>query len=173
MIVEISKNTVRSLIERSFKIFSDYDAIAHVGEEPISYHQMEQEVKKIAANLLAHGVTKGDKVAIIGDNSPNWVLAYLSTTYIGAVAVPILTGFPEANTRHILRNSGAIAVFIAAKHFSKIEGLENSALKTVYFLEDMTYQDWSGKNGVQQKFQTCQLMLSLSTRNQSRTIWLF
>lgn len=146
MIIELETLTVRALMERSFSKYGNLPAIAFAGESPKTYNEVHAEVQKLSAGLLSRNVQKGDRVGILGENCPNWVIAYLAITYIGAVAVPILTGFPDADTRHILRNSECVALFIASRLRTKIEGMEKSSLHSVYSLEDFSLEEWKSSH---------------------------
>ena len=137
MLVEPKKLTIRSLLERSFSLYASLDGIAFAGQSPMSYQEVETAVQDLAVRLLRVGVEKGQAVAILGDNAPNWVLAYLATAWIGAVVVPILPGFPEADIRHILRNADVVALFIADKQRSKIEGFEYPGFHSLFSLETL------------------------------------
>ena len=141
MIVELEKPTVRCLLERTFEQYGSLPSIAFVGEQPIVYLQLKQQIQEVATALAARGVKKGDRVAIMGENCPNWVIAYLAITSMGGVAVPILTGFPETDTRHILRNSEAQGIFIEPKQRQKLEGMDDSALKFICDLDTLVYED--------------------------------
>ena len=129
MIVELEKLTIKCLLERVFDQYGSLPSIAFAGEQPIVYLQLKQQVQEAATTLAARGIKKGDRVAIMGENCPNWVIAYLAITSMGAVAVPILTGFPETDTRHILRNSEVQGIFIEPKYRQKLEGMDDSVLK--------------------------------------------
>jgi len=133
-----SELTITALLNKSFSSFADLPCLAFSGEESLKYKTVEKKKIWLSAKLLINNIQRGDKVAILGDNSPHWVIAYLAITGIGAVAVPILTGFPEADIRHILRNSESKAVFIADNYLSKIEELEESVLKLIFSLEDFS-----------------------------------
>jgi len=133
-----SELTITALLNKSFSSFADLPCLAFSGEESLKYKTVEKKKIWLSAKLLINNIQRGDKVAILGDNSPHWVIAYLAITGIGAVAVPILTGFPEADIRHILRNSESKAVFIADNYLSKIEELEESELKLIFSLEDFS-----------------------------------
>ena len=100
MIVELEELTIRSLVERSFSLYGELPAIGYVGAFPKTYNEVRVEVEKVAAKLLLRNIRRGDKVAILSENSPNWVISYFAIVYIGAIAVPILPGFPETDTRH-------------------------------------------------------------------------
>ncbi len=141
MIVELEQLTIKCLLERTFDQYGSLPSIASVGEQPIVYLQLKQQIQEAAGSLAARGIQKGDRVAIMGENCPNWVIAYLAVTSMGAVAVPILTGFPETDTRHILRNSESQGIFIEARQRPKLEGLDDEALKFVCDLENFTFED--------------------------------
>jgi long-chain acyl-CoA synthetase len=141
MIVELEKLTVKCLLERTFEQYGSLPSIASVEEQPIVYLQLKQQIQDAAGALIARGIKKGDRVAIMGENCPNWVVAYLALTSMGAVAVPILTGFPDTDTRHILRNSEAQGIFIEPKQRQKLEGMDDSTLKFICDLENMEYED--------------------------------
>lgn len=143
MIVELEKLTIPALMERSFRLHGNLLSIGYVGDVPITYQQLQLKVRDVAAKLQARNIKKGDKVAILGENCPNWVISYLAVTYLGAVAVPILPGFPDTDTRHIIRNSESVAVIVAQKLRGKIEGLENSPLHTLFLMEDFALEDLS------------------------------
>ncbi|MFO7891560.1 MAG: AMP-binding protein [bacterium] len=135
---EITELTVPALLDKSFDFFAELPCLAFAGEEPLDFKTVAEKKIWLSAKLLSYNIQRGDKVSILGDNSPNWVIAYLAITDIGAVAVPILTGFPEADIRHIIRNSESKAVFITNNYVSKVEDLEESELGLIFSLEDFT-----------------------------------
>lgn len=140
MIVELKELTIRALMDRSFSLYRELPALGFVGELPKSYKELQSEVEKLITSLLSRNVKKGDNVAILGENSPNWVISYLAITYMGAIAVPILPGFPDSAARHIIRNSEAVAIFISQKQRLKIDAMGKSALHTVYSLDDFSME---------------------------------
>ena len=86
--------------------------------------------------LEKRGIVKGDKIAILGENSPNWGIAYFASVRIGAVVVPILPDFPEADIHHILIDSEARILFTTQKQVEKIAGIEAPQLQSVIMLDD-------------------------------------
>lgn len=93
-------------------------------ENDISYSQLSWHSAAAASYLLSIGIGKGDKVAIIGESSPEWMEMYLAVVIIGAIAVPILPDFPSRDMLSILKDSGAKAVAVNTKHYQKIEEAE-------------------------------------------------
>ena len=124
MKIQLESNNIRSLMENSFSQYGELPAISFVNETPITFRQLKQDISKLMIELLQDGIQAGDRVVILGENSPNWVMAYLAITFLGAVAVPILTGFPEKDVRHIVRDAEVSAIFIAEKYRFTLEGYD-------------------------------------------------
>lgn len=162
MILELPELTIRALLERSFSLYANAPAIGFVGELPKSYDEVRSDVNKLAAMLLSRNIKNGDRVAILGDNSPNWVISYLAITFIGAVAVPILPGFPDSDIRHIVRNSESCAIFLSQKSLAKIDDLGKSHLHTIFLLEDFSIKEPAiGSNSLVKK--TKELLKKMSS----------
>src|SRR5258706_352368 len=72
----------------------------------LSWEEGADSVSRLASGLTALGIEPGDRVALISENRPEWVVADLAIMAAGAVTVPAyVTNTPE-NHRHILANSG-------------------------------------------------------------------
>jgi long-chain acyl-CoA synthetase len=54
-----------------------------------SYHDVGRAARAFAARLAGHGLTKGDKVVVWGENRPEWLVCYWGCLLLGAVVVPI------------------------------------------------------------------------------------
>lgn len=140
MAVELKKRTIKELIEKSIEKFGDKPALAFYDSEPISYREMGARIGALSEKLRERGVLKGDKVAIIGENSPNWGIAYLSITTMGAVAVPILPDFAGEDIAHIISHSEARIAFVTKKQLDKLAEAEIKGLKLVITLDDFTME---------------------------------
>ena len=64
--------TIPAMLQASYRDFADNQSLIFVGEENLTYKQLETEVKKAALQLWSAGVKKGDKVAILSLNMPQW-----------------------------------------------------------------------------------------------------
>ena len=91
----------------------------------ITYKQMKEYSEAVSSSLIRLGIEKGDKVAIIGESSPMWMLMYLGIVSIGAVAVPILPDFPECDIQAILSYCSVKAIAVSRKLMQKTEGLDD------------------------------------------------
>lgn len=136
--ITFTKRTLRCLIDNSVKNYSDRRALSTIGGRSYTYGELEQKVRTIANGLHDRGVIAGDRVAILGENSPEWGISFFSITTMGAVAVPILPDFHENEILHILRHSESKAIFVSKKYFQKIEDDIPSAISTVILLDDFS-----------------------------------
>ncbi len=139
--IVLKDHTLNSLIEAAAQRFSQNPAVSMALEKPLSYGEFFEAIVSTAAMLEKKGIGKGDRVAILGENSPNWGIAYLATVRIGAVAVPILLDFPEADIHHILADSEAKILFTTQKQIEKIAGCQNHQLQSLIMLDDFKVDD--------------------------------
>jgi long-chain acyl-CoA synthetase len=102
---------------------------------------MKKQIDHLSAFLRNQGVVAGDRVAIVGENSPHWGIAYFAITCMGAVVVPVLPEFHTSEIHHIIRHSGAKTVFISERFYQKIEDLGSDDLSCVILLNDFSIID--------------------------------
>jgi acetyl-CoA synthetase len=93
------------------------EAVVYEGDSgqrrALTYAQLDQEVRKLAANLHAMGVRRGDRVVIFMPVVPEATVAYLAIAAVGAISVPAFSGYgPEALATR-LRDSQAVAMITA------------------------------------------------------------
>ena len=77
---------------------------------PYSWNHYYQTARAVALGLLALGIKPGDRVAIAGENTPEWFYADLGIQMIGAIAVGIYPTNPWIELQYIVRHSGARVV---------------------------------------------------------------
>ena len=128
--------TINHLIAGSCTRFSDRPAMGMAFETPLSYSELGALVKKVAVTLLCQGVKKGDRVAILAENSPRWGAVYLAIVRLGAVAVPILPDFLESDIRHIISEADVSILFSSARQLEKLYELHDRMLQTVIVIDD-------------------------------------
>ena len=136
--VELNKLTLRELFNVSTEKFANRPAMGFVDKEPLTYSGLREKVLSVTQFLKEEGVVPGDRVAILGENSPNWSISYFAITIMGAVGVPIMTEFTEVEVHHVLRHSDSKAIFISKKYYDKIVGSEFEKLNTVILLDDFS-----------------------------------
>jgi len=81
--------------------------------DEISYGELNNRIESLAARLLERGVEKGDRIAIILENGPEWPVIFFAAVSIGAVAVPINPEAAAGAIENILKDSGSKITFRA------------------------------------------------------------
>lgn len=74
---------------------------------PISTEEFSRRVRNISAGLRAFGLKSGDKLVILSENRPEWVMVDLAAICLGAVTVPIYTSLTPPQIKYIVNDSEA------------------------------------------------------------------
>ena len=107
-----SPQTLPALLERAATEFGDRIFVRRrhsQGGDSVTYRELLRDVRSLARGLSAGGINRGDRVALIAENSYSWILADLAITYLGAIDVPRGADTAPAELRHILSHSGCTA----------------------------------------------------------------
>ena len=95
------------------------DATAIVfGQERYTYREMADAADSVSALLSSRGIRKGDSVAFLGENSPQFLQVMFGALQIGAVFVPVNTRLAPPEVHHVLSDSDA-RVLIHDPEFDK------------------------------------------------------
>jgi long-chain acyl-CoA synthetase len=89
------------------------------GAEEISFDSMLQQVRSIAYRLSQEGIGFGDRVTIIGENHPNWAIAYLGILYHGSVVTPLDPAATVSTLATFVSDSEARLAFVSLNSLSK------------------------------------------------------
>ncbi|GGE15241.1 AMP-dependent synthetase [Marinithermofilum abyssi] len=81
----------------------------------LSYRDLWEEIRHLAAGLAKLGVGRGEKVAILSENNPKWPITDLAVCSLGAVSVPIYPTLPPEQAAQILRNADCRAVVVQSE----------------------------------------------------------
>ena len=125
---DYDRHTIGDIPVIGAEIHGDLPALAMLGGESLSYRELEAFTRRTAALLMDRGIRKGDRVAILSENRPEWGVASLAIARAGAVSVPILTDFTEEQARNILTHSEAKAAFVSERLRRKVAGLPGLSL---------------------------------------------
>jgi long-chain acyl-CoA synthetase len=86
---------------------------------PISWAETARQVAALAAALKGIGLQPGDRVALVSENRPEWLISHLGIMAAGCVTVPTYTTNTTRDHAHILGNSGARAVIVSTQKLAK------------------------------------------------------
>jgi len=130
------KYTIPAMLQESVKNFAEKIALVYAGEANYTYRQMGDDVAKIAALLKKAGIEKGDKVALLGNNMPNWGLAFFSISWAGATAVPILPDFHTNEIKSIIEHSEAKVMFVSEGLYKSLDDEISGKLEQLILMEN-------------------------------------
>jgi long-chain acyl-CoA synthetase len=88
---------------------------------PVSSQEFGRSAIRTARALQEWGIGKGDRVAILSENRPQWPIADMATLLLGAVTVPLYTTLTAEQTAFALNDSGCRAIFVSSDiHLRKV-----------------------------------------------------
>jgi long-chain acyl-CoA synthetase len=104
---------------------------------PIASHELYRDVIGVAKWLTESGIAKGDRVAILSENRPEWPTAEFATMLLGAVVVPIYSTLTGEQTAYMLQDSGARVAFVSSvEQFKKVLSVrEQIAIEKVVVMD--------------------------------------
>ncbi|MEP7315586.1 MAG: AMP-dependent synthetase/ligase [Sphingomicrobium sp.] len=98
--------------------------------QSISWSEAARQVAALADSLKRLGLRQGDRVMLVSENRPEWLIADLAIMAAGCVTVPTYTTNTTRDHQHILANSGAATVIVSTQKLAK------SLLPAVLFASD-------------------------------------
>ena len=134
-VIQENATTLNDLIDISCRKYRDLPAIGMAMEEPLSYKAFHEHILALAALLRSLGIKRNGRVAILGENSHTWAIAYMALMRLGASAVPIFPELPEADVHHILGEMQCDLIFLTQRQIEKIYDCKQQ-LKWVITLDD-------------------------------------
>src|SRR5690349_1863171 len=84
-----------------------------------SWAEGAQQVAALAASLKRIGLQPGDRVCLVSENRPEWLISDLAIMAAGCITVPTYTTNTTRDHDHILGNSGARAVIVSSQKLAK------------------------------------------------------
>ena len=109
-----------ALMEESFARYADRTAYSFMGKD-ISYRHTDEDSLALAAYLQSLGLTKGDRVAIMMPNVPQYPVAVAAVLRAGYVVVNVNPLYTARELEHQLKDSGAKAIVIIENFAATLE----------------------------------------------------
>ncbi len=106
--------------------------------QPVSWRQVAEQAARLAAALKALGVRPGDRVALVSESRPEWLISDLGIMAAGAVTVPTYITNTERDHAHILGDSGARGAIVSTARLARAllpAAMDASALDFVICME--------------------------------------
>ncbi len=139
---EVSVNTLADL---PFHVLGRFQKPQQIGRcqaggvEALSSKALFERIRDVSLGLTALGVGAGDRVAIVSESRPEWLIADLAILAAGAVTVPIYPTLSPAQARYILDDSAARAVIVSTRlQLDKIQEVRHllPALESLVVIEE-------------------------------------
>ena len=121
--------SLRTLNDVFFAVADRDDRVVMMYRQPIQWvsissQEFYRNVTGVARSLLQWGISKGDRVAILSENRPEWPITDFACLLIGAVTVPIYSTLTSEQTAYLLRDSGARVIFTSTeKQLEKVQAI--------------------------------------------------
>jgi long-chain acyl-CoA synthetase len=122
------ESNVRTIADLAFHVMGRFQKPLMLGRsrggtiDGISSKEVFERVRDLSLGLAATGMSRGDRVAIVSESRPEWLLTDLAIAAGGGVTVPIYPTLSASQVRYILQDCGAkIAVVSTALQLAKIQ----------------------------------------------------
>ncbi|MFC1907750.1 class I adenylate-forming enzyme family protein [Chloroflexota bacterium] len=110
------------------------------GETRLTYEELNSRVNRLARALLDMGMKKGDRLAVLADTCPEYVVTYFACAKSGMIIVPVNTTLDIGGVSSIIKGSGAVAIIFGQEYtgLAKPIGSEMSTIKHYLAIGEMT-----------------------------------
>ncbi|MDR7076065.1 fatty-acyl-CoA synthase [Neobacillus niacini] len=142
MTMPLSK-TLGSLLDENVLKYKDNEAMIFQGKK-WTYHQLKQEVDQFAKGLVHLGVRRNDKVAILIQNRPEWIISVLACFKIGAVAIPLNTWYKPSDIEYVLKKADVKVLIFSQKflNYDYANYVHEVIPYTQYTLNEVTHSEY-------------------------------
>ena len=134
-------NNLPLVLKNSSRNFPSLPALTSEQGVDYNYEELELAARHMAVMLKSAGIGKGDKVAILSENNPHWVITYFGILATGATTVPILPDFQGPEVISILEHSEAKSLFISGKLLSRLNAGLPPSVEMVFNCDDFKLLD--------------------------------
>ena len=145
---------VNDFLRRASKLYGRAEAVVD-GDRRFTWSEFNDRVNQQANALLASGIGKGDRVAVIAPNSHQFLETFYATAAIGAVIVPMNYRLVPSDFAYMLEHSGSRVVLVDAEFLHLVDDVRAQISSVEQFIgipyEDATighdwtnYEDWIG-----------------------------
>ena len=139
--------TIINLFEESVNKFSNNTYLLEkINDkyEPATYIKVREQVYIFAAGLIALGIKKGDRIALLSEGRNAWVISELGILYAGGVNVPLSVKLDElSELKFRIEHSEAKYIIVSKNHIHKIRKLINQLtnVEKVIVLDDINLEN--------------------------------
>ncbi|MBZ5639989.1 MAG: long-chain fatty acid--CoA ligase [Acidobacteriia bacterium] len=127
--IEYPNETLPDLLDRAAERYADHVALkffvdAKLPSSTVTYRQLQDRTRRFATALFQLGVRKGDRVAIMLPNCPEFVVAFFGALRLGAIAVSTNPLYVSREMREQFEDSGSETVVLLDQFFPKLREIQ-------------------------------------------------
>ncbi len=140
--------TIKELFRKSVKKSPDsifLEMWNGSGYEQFSYQDIQALIERLGAGLIKLGINKGEKIVLLAENSPAWVVCFLAIVSGGWVVVPLDKELKPKEICKLIKFSDAKIIFVSPSLFYKLEHLKLKHFG-IYFVNDLKSQEAKDNN---------------------------
>ena len=118
------------------------------GARDTTFAALHAAAGRLAAGLAARGLRRGDRIALLMGNRPEWVVAHLAALRLGAVTVPLNLAYRRREIAHVLGDAEPRLLITEASERERLEELapaERASVEEVLLAEEL--ERWMGEPG--------------------------
>ena len=119
---EIFEGSLHDLFRMSAEGHRGKTALTFYGT-PFPFERLQALVEKMAGSLHAAGVGKGDRVALMLPNCPQYVISFFATVRLGAIVTQLNPLYVEREIEHILSDSGAETIVVYKDMYPRVKNV--------------------------------------------------
>src|SRR5437763_11694121 len=108
----------------------------------ISWAAAAGDVRRLALGLRSLGIGRGERVALVSENRPEWIIADLAIMTAAAITVPAYVTHTVEDHRHVFADSGASAVFVSKPALSARVLAAANQVDTVHIVLAVEIDRW-------------------------------
>jgi long-chain acyl-CoA synthetase len=123
-------------MSESFEKNWDFPAFSDYNGDTVSYKEAGEYIYWLHQLYKFHDVKKGDKIALIGKNSKNWAIIYMSVITYGGVMVPLLPDFTPQDLLNLIEHSDSVLLFVAESILKTINPSGLNKVRGIYQIEN-------------------------------------
>lgn len=110
--------TINQMVQNTIQQHGSETALSHKVDkvyQDISYATLAEQIKGFCLGLTELGLQKGDRVALLSENRPEWAITDLAILAGGGVTVPMFSTLTSAQVEYIVRDSGAKILCVSSE----------------------------------------------------------
>lgn len=122
---------------QSFKDNWELPALTnYTSKTTTTYGEFARSIARYHIFFEECGIKQGDKIALLGKNTPSWIEIFFATITYGAVIVPVLNDFNPQDAQHIVNHSDSVLLFVSQSIWESIEFEKLPKIKAALSLDN-------------------------------------